>query len=362
MIPLKKTKSEFQETLLRPEPSSGRNIPTRKLKSHFVISPLSDLLVFGMPLLVSVPLLISAIPSPQLPDTMLFVYLVTVPVDGVHILASLFAVSDRFFRKKINILTIISLLALIPVLCALVAWRSHSFLLSFVSTCALIHVCQQQFGWMMLCCSKSGDPIDHRGWDKLAIWNMMLFPILYWLSSYSSIEKSYFNRFDLQYVSSYINHSMLNVVLAAHVVFLLAYVVRACAIYRKSKIINATKIYLLLATWIWFWGGLVLFKSHDFFFRTLILSHSLSYMVFVYKTSLSKKIEARSAWARPIGYIITLQVLGAMWFATGKFFDALPGFNPHIVAAVMTSPVLIHIIFDSFIWRRSFFSSSSIES
>lgn len=319
-------------------------MPTRSL-----FSARADFLVFWLPVLASVPLLTGA---PELPRTLLFVILATVPLDTAHVVATYAAVRERFQRAKVKRATIAALISLVAVTSVVVHRLSPSAFLNLLGATTLFHAVRQQYGWMMLACNRAGQPRTQRFWDRLAIWTCMGFPIVWWLSSKSPVSKSYFHENDLGFLTRFIPAQWAEFGLHLHWSILLVCAVRAA--YVSGSRINWAKLSLLSMTWIWFYGGLVLFASHAFFFRTLILCHGGSYIYFVFFQN-GGGGGRRVSLAR---VLLATQGVALIWFTL--LYAQLKGWPQAwypFLFPLLWSPVLMHTVFDSFIWRRGMFES-----
>lgn len=323
----------------------------RNLKFAYIpiISPRIDQLVFLFPIFLAAPLLIFQ--GPILPSAFSF-FIFSVSLDGAHIVASAYSVRDRVHRKKINWLSVTGIGLLIVAASLGIGFLSPFVLASTVATMSLVHVCQQQYGWMMICCRNAGEDDQGRWWDRIGIWNMMFFPIVFWLSPLSGVQKSYFQQNDLQYLAQLISGTLLNVVFVLHIALLILYGARLYLQAKKSQTVVVNKLALLAMTWVWFFGGLYLARSAAFFFAVLSLSHSAAYLFFVYKTSENTSLRGGRLKVNAALFGLSLLVGSGLYHTAIRLSGPV---IPWTLDALLACPVLAHCVFDTFIWKRKMF-------
>ncbi len=314
----------------------------------WVISRRGDLLAFWFPLAIASLTLIPG--APTINSSFALFVLMVVPVDAGHVMATFFPARDRILNDRLRLATALAILAVVITLSLSIFYYSRALFFSMLGLLSLVHVMRQQYGWIMVSCRKLGQKRAERFWDRLLIWNLMLFPALWWLSPECRIDKTYFVAHDLAFLQHLIPQLVAKAGLVVHWIVLAAWLAHAA--WRRAAI-PAPKLSLFLSTWIWFYGGLVLAESYAFFFTAGLLSHGLSYMLFSFHTT--RKSSSRGA----LDFLIAVQVAAAAWALGIYSLEMADGFNPESLwIPVLRSLTLAHVVFDSFMWRAPWFGYS----
>jgi hypothetical protein len=323
-------------------------------RHYFIFSPAEDFLSFWLPILASLPLLWQL--DQSAPNTLILAFLAFAHLDSAHVAATVFPTGKRLQRRQIDWPTVLFVFLGIPIAGIFLFYYSSYAFFALVGATTLFHICRQQYGWMMLACYKAGQKTSDRFWDRLIIWNIMLFPILWWLSPLSGLPKNYFNENDLLFISGLVPTFLVKSGIVVHWIINILYVSRF--FYKPEKTINLSKVSLLLATWLWFYGGLYWFSNYGFFFRTLILSHGISYLMFVYQVHRREISETKvsAVLHHYLFYLLAIALITGVWIFGFIFHGQIRdrAFAP-AVESLLWAPILIHTAIDSFIWRKNMF-------
>lgn len=122
----------------------------------------------------------------------------TLLIDSAHVYSTLW----RTYLDKSELLSRKKLYFFVPVICFFIllflAFISLSVLLSVSAYVAIVHFIRQQYGWMMIASAKSGMSKIDRTLDKMAMYSVTLYPIIWCHMVYSrSIATGWYFKGDL---------------------------------------------------------------------------------------------------------------------------------------------------------------------
>lgn len=318
-------------------------IETSKLKREgWVLGPSADKYLFIGPLVFSL-IACSVISYDAFFLTAIWLFIGT--FDAAHVMATTPALLNRLYGRRFSKFIFWGILIFIPPLIfALYSYSTAAFVHT-LAYLALFHICRQQHGWVMVSRARFGEK-TYRIFDSLELLNIVMGPIIWWHSPYSNIAHTYFFKGDLAIqLPSALAQAALVVHFAYHAFYIWHFFSRTERNYGKA--------FLFLTTWIWFFGGLVIDNEGSFFWITLILSHGLPYIYLSSKTLKTQVngFEHVNIKLRWIGFGIFLLVTAAAWALTLP-----PGRGVHVLHnPLVWSPLILHYIYDGFIWRKSAF-------
>lgn len=208
----------------------------------------------------------------------------------------------------------------------------------------------------MLSRRRAMEPPDERLMDTIEIWNIMLPPVIWWLSGMSPAPKMFFGDVFLISLPPVIAVAALTV----HWVIHLVYVVTVVRRVQRTGVINWGKYSLMGATWVWFYCGLVIDPTTSVFTRGIMTVHALPYLLFTQQEMAKPQPQvtsARPAFLRlglPLAFAACVLIFGIALHNFGRltyifFYKFHPG---SLVGLTFHIPLLTHYYFDSFIWKR----------
>lgn len=265
--------------------------------------------------------------------------------DAAHVMATTPALLNRMYGRRLSKFIFWAILILIPPFIFALYSYSTALFISLLAYLALFHICRQQHGWVMVSRARFGEK-QGRIFDSLELLNIVIAPIIWWHSPYSNIAHTYFFKGDLVLeLPAQLAQAALIIHFAYHAFYIWHFFARTERNYGKA--------FLFLTTWIWFFGGLVIDNEGTFFWITLILSHGLPYIYLSSKTLKTqvKGFESIKMQYRWVAFGIFLLATAAAWALTLP-----PGKGAHVLHnPLVWSPLILHYVYDGFIWRKSAF-------
>lgn len=315
----------------------------------WVFSKNTDIAVFWAPLLVALFL-----KQFEMAQYAAYFFMMRIGIDMSHVTATVHPVQDRLRRGRMNrILFYISVLA-VPIFAVAVYGYSKLLFISLFGANAITHICRQQYGMVMVSRRNAGENIKSRWLDALMICNVTAFPTLWWLSDRSPIRKAYFNEHDLEFVGAVLPPWLMYGLLAVHWAYNAFYAYKVWRSWSLGAKPNWPKIGLLASTWLWFYGGILIFKSGEFFFYAGAMIHGLPYLLF---TARRQDIENPMANRFSHRRLVVAQGLAAVWCLSAYFMSMpLPLGQKHWLEPILCLPLIVHYCLDIFIWRKSAFA------
>jgi hypothetical protein len=319
----------------------------------WIFSPKTDICVFWLPVAVAYicSFIFGALQEPPAISSINFLFGLAI-FDAGHVLAT---TGPVFRRKSEGKLFAFRLGLILMTLFTLGSYLiSRQLFFSIVAPLAVFHVMKQQYGWLMLSRRTFAEPLSTRLWDQVLLWNVMLAPVLWWLSPMSAAEKSYYMPKDFSFiVPSFVAQGAL----VLYVFINVAYVIH---IFRSKDALNWGKLSLLMATGLWFFT-LIFFPSKIAFFASLFYAHGIAYILYSQRDFAATQFtKMKGKWVpfvqifakKSLLFFIVVAAIGFVWRVGGtvayKTFDVSSG---SLIEFALWYPLLVHYYFDSFIWR-----------
>lgn len=342
-----------------------------RVRNGWVFSRNGDLLAFGGPLLLAGGIVLGFHAAGALDADVppwLFALLI-VGCDVAHVWATLYRTyldpEERRRRPATYVLVPVGcLLAGIALHSAgsLVFWRALAYLAAF-------HFVRQQWGWMAYSARKAGETsrLD-RLLDEAAIYAATVFPLLWW---HANLPRAFvwftdgdFARGTPTWVG--------DLGLVLHFGVLGLWVLRQAFLGARGRPVNLAKGWILLTTWLAWFGGIVVLDSDVAFTATNVLAHGIPYFVLVHRWGRARYASAPGfvpSLFRPRAVLAFYGVLAAIAFVEEGLWDrlvwgqnaalyALPAANLDasllsVVVPLLAVPQATHYVLDALLWRTS---------
>ena len=340
-----------------------------RLRPGWIVGPRADLFLFGAPVLVAAALALVAwragVLHAQLPAWGFALLIVGVDVAHVHSTAFRVYLDREEFRRRPG------LYAGVPLTCFGVGVAAYALagadgfwrLLAYL---AVFHFVRQQWGWVAYSRRRAGeDQGSDRLLDQVAIYNVTLFPLLYW---HAHLPR----RFDWFVEGDFIALPGLLALVghALHWIINLVYVAHQLRRARAGRGVNVAKLWVWATTWIIWYGGIVVLDSDLVFTASNVLAHGVPYLAVVWgiqrdrwagsRSVLARLFRPRMAWA----YLAALVVVGygeewlwdrLVWHEHGGLFPGagadLDGLILSLLVPLLATPQATHYVLDAWIWR-----------
>ena len=328
-----------------------------------------DLAVFAGSALASVGLVLAA-PTPGAGgDTPLWAWvLLVVCVDVAHVWSTLFRTyfDGDELRRRPGLYVAAPLVAYVLGVLAYLGspgtfWRLFAY-------AALFHFVRQQYGWVALYGRKARASDTERRLDGAAVYAATLGPVVWW---HANLPRDFWWFVENDFVSGlppWVGTGALvlhGLVLAAWAGFQGARLVR-------GEGLQAGKVLLVLATWVTWYGGIVLARS-DFTFTVMnVLLHGVPYFALLFRYARGRLAEGGYGGLAPLvraglpGFLGVLVVLALgeellwdwlVWHERSSLFGESVLVPPAdllaLVVPLLALPQATHYLLDAFIWKPS---------
>jgi hypothetical protein len=234
-------------------------------------------------------------------------------------------------------------------------WRALAYV-------AVWHFIRQQTGWMVLYGRRADDAERVINLDVAVLWAATLGPVVWW---HANLPRAFWWFREHDFVPGaprWVGVAALTIDAGVLALWLVAHVLQ--------RRVHPGKLALVAATWVAWFGGIVLAKS-DFAFTVMNVSlHGVPYLVLTRRYQLGRLTEA-GAYGRLVrllrwGVPVFMGALVAVAFAEETLWDRLVWhdhpelFGPSgvelgpwavLVVPLLTLPQLTHYLLDGFIWR-----------
>lgn len=328
-----------------------------------------DLSVFAGSALASVGLVLAAPALGVGGDTPLWAWaLFVVCVDVAHVWSTLFRTyfDGDEVRRRPGLYVAAPLVAyLLGVLAYLVSpgtfWRLFAYT-------ALFHFIRQQYGWMALYGRKARVSEPERFLDAAAVYAATLGPVVWW---HAHLPRAFWWFVENDFLSG-LPEWMGSVALGVHGVVLVTWAGFQVLRVARGEGLQVGKVLLVLATWVTWFGGIVLARD-DFAFTVMnVLLHGVPYFVLLWRYTRGRLAEGGYGWlgalvrAGPPGFLLVLLALAFgeellwdwfVWHERGALFGEsaleLPADVLALVVPLLALPQATHYLLDAFIWKPS---------
>lgn len=236
-----------------------------------------------------------------------------------------------------------------------VFWRALAYLAAW-------HFIRQQVGWMALYGRRAGSPRWQARLDAAAIYAATLGPVVWW---HANLPRAFWWFMEGDFVSG-LPAWCGAAALAAHALVLAVWL----GAWLRER--HVGKLLLLAATWLAWFGGIVLAQS-DFVFTAMnVVLHGVPYVVLTFRYSRGRARDGegygrRWAWlvrgGLPafVGVLLLLAFLEELlwdrfvWHERAALFGAssleLAAPVLAFVVPLLALPQLTHYVLDAFVWR-----------
>lgn len=242
---------------------------------------------------------------------------------------------------------------------ALAFWRALAYL-------ALFHFVRQQVGWMAIYARRAGAPAWVRRMDAAAIYAATLGPALWW-HAHLPRPFAWFVDGDFVALPGWVG----TLAIWGHAAVLLTWL----GVTLGRRVVHGVRLQpgawaLLFATWIAWFGGIVLAQSDLAFTVMNVTLHGVPYLVFLFVYAKGRAAEDTGPrrW-RAMGFGTFALLLLALAFAEEFLWDALvwherpevfgalgaslgPGLLS-LVVPLLAVPQATHYLLDAVIWRST---------
>lgn len=333
----------------------------------WLFSPRVDLTVFAGSVLVSVAFVLAAPWLGAVGDTPLWAWLLfVVCVDVAHVWSTLFRtyLDTAELRRRPGLYLGAPLIAYATGVCAyLVSSRTFWTLFAYV---ALTHFVRQQYGWVALYGRKARVSPFERRLDAAAIYAATLGPAIWW---HANLPLDFWWFVEGDFLSG-LPREAGTVALALHGVVLAAWAGFQIVRILRGEGVQAGKVLLVAATWVAWFGGIVLAKD-DFTFTVLnVVLHGVPYFALLFRYARGRQTEGRYGLGGALlraglpGFLLFLIALALLeeglwdwlvWHERLPFFRAnameLPEDLLALGVPLLALPQATHYVLDAFIWK-----------
>lgn len=237
-------------------------------------------------------------------------------------------------------------------------WR----LLAYV---AVWHFIRQQVGWMTLYGRRNRDTERTLFFDRAAIYGATLGPVVWW---HANLPLSFWWFKEHDFISG-LPRVVGTLALVVHFALIALWLVHALV----TRTFHAGKALLLFATWLAWFGGIVLAKSDLAFTIMNVALHGVPYLVLTHRYARGREADAPfgglpSALLKlgVAGFVFILWVIAfteeflwdrLVWHDHPVFFGdggmELEALALTLVVPLLSLPQTTHYLLDGFIWRAS---------
>ncbi|RKI43035.1 hypothetical protein D7Y27_15945 [Corallococcus sp. AB004] len=231
---------------------------------------------------------------------------------------------------------------------------------------ALFHFIRQQYGWMALYDRKARVSAFERRLDAAAIYAATLGPVVWW---HANLPRSFWWFVENDFISG-LPRWMGTAALGAHAAVLTLWVGFQCLRIARGEGVQAGKVLLVVATWVAWFGGIVLARD-DFAFTVMnVVLHGVPYFALLFRYARGRHAEGGFG---ELGVLLRAGLPGFLLFLAGLalleeglwdvlvwhdrpvlFGDSGPVLEADVLALVvplLALPQATHYVLDAFIWK-----------
>lgn len=289
-------------------------------------------------------------------------------VDVAHVWSTLFRVyldKDELARRP-------GLYAAAPLIAFLLGVLAHQVSAAFFWRCfayvAAFHFVRQQVGWMVLYARRARDSEARLRLDRAAVYAATVGPLVWW---HANLPRPFAWFLDGDFVAG-LPAWVGTLALAVHALVLLAWLAAWGARGARGQGWQWGKLLLLAATWVAWFGGIVLARSDVAFTAMNVVLHGVPYFVLLFRYARARHAEGGYG---ALGFLLRAGVPGFLAFLWGLAFleelawdrlvwherPALFGawgldLSPALLAVVvplLSLPQATHYLLDGFVWRTA---------
>jgi hypothetical protein len=287
-------------------------------------------------------------------------------VDVAHVWATLFRVylDGEEVRRRAGLYFAAPLIAYVGgVLAHQVSagffWRCFAYV-------AALHFVRQQVGWMVLYGRRNKDSEGTVRFDRVAIYAATLGPLVWW---HANLPRPFSWFMDGDFVTG-LPTELGTAALPVHALILAAWVVDGLYRHTRGEKFHLGKLLLLAATWVAWFGGIVLAESDTTFTAMNVMLHGVPYFVLLYRYAKTRHAEGgygkwgvilRAGVPGFVAFLLALAFLEELlwdrfvWHERPMLFGARGlELGPEAMALVvplLSLPQATHYLLDGFVWR-----------
>ena len=296
-------------------------------------------------------------------DTPPWAFLVFVVfIDVAHVWSTLFRVyfdKEELKRRPL-------LYAAAPLLAYGLGVAAHSVSAEFfwraLAYAAAWHFIRQQVGWMVLYGRRAGSSEGELHFDRAAIYAATLGPVVWW---HANLPRTFWWFREGDFIAG-VPTWVGTLALGVHTVVLIAWLAQALLLRR----FHPGKSLLLFATWLSWFGGIVLAQSDLAFTVMNVCLHGVPYLVLLRRYSKGREAEGGYGVASFVlraglpGFLLVLWALAffeelawdkLVWHDHPMLFGAggfeLEGVVLALAVPLLSLPQTTHYLLDGFIWK-----------
>ncbi|MBN8469605.1 hypothetical protein JYJ95_24135 [Corallococcus exiguus] len=333
----------------------------------WLFGPGVDLSVFAGSALVSVAFVLAAPWLGAVGDTPAWAWLLfVVGVDVAHVWSTLFRtyLDGEEVSRRPGLYVGAPLAAYTAGVFAYMV--SPSAFWSLFAYVALFHFIRQQYGWMALYDRKARVSAFERRLDAAAIYAATLGPVVWW---HANLPRSFWWFVENDFISG-LPRWMGTAALGAHAAVLTLWVGFQCLRIARGEGVQAGKVLLVVATWVAWFGGIVLARD-DFAFTVMnVVLHGVPYFALLFRYARGRHAEGGFG---ELGVLLRAGLPGFLLFLAGLalieeglwdvlvwhdrpvlFGDSGPVLEADVLALVvplLALPQATHYVLDAFIWK-----------
>ncbi|WP_257452691.1 hypothetical protein [Archangium lipolyticum] len=329
-----------------------------------------DLAVFAGSALVSVALLLAAPALGAVGETPLWAWvLLVVGVDVAHVWSTLF----RTYLDGDELRLRPGLYVAAPLVAYLLGVLAYSIspgvFWSLFAYTALFHFVRQQYGWVALYDRKARVSSTERALDAAAIYAATLGPVVWW---HAHLPRDFWWFVENDFLSG-LPEWVGTAALAVHGLVLVAWAGFQVSRVVRGEGLQAGKVLLVLATWVTWFGGIVLARDDFGFTVTNVLLHGVPYFALLFRYTRGRLAEGGQGWLGTVmraglpGFLLVLFALALgeellwdrlVWHERPLLFGesggwVLPADVLTLVVPLLALPQATHYLLDAFIWKPS---------
>jgi hypothetical protein len=326
-----------------------------------------DLTVFAGSALASVALVLAAPLLGAVGETPLWAWVLFVLcLDVGHVWSTLFRTyfDGEEVRRRPGLYMAAPFIAyLLGVLAHLVSagtfWRLFAYT-------ALFHFIRQQYGWVALYGRKARISDTERWWDGAAIYAATVGPVLWW---HANLPRGFWWFVENDFLSG-LPAGVGTGALALHGLVLVGWCGFQAARVLRGEGLQVGKVLLVVATWVAWFGGIVLAKD-DFTFTVMnVVLHGVPYFALLFRYARGRQAEGgygplgvllRAGLPGFLGVLLVLAVGEELlwdqlvWHERGLLFGdggvRVPADVLALVVPLLAVPQATHYLLDAFIWK-----------
>lgn len=340
-----------------------RGAKTPPVPQRWLFSPATDLAAFAGTALLSFAFATLA-PSLGIPtDTPPWVWLLFVVfIDVAHVWATLFRTyldGEELQRRPLLYagapLFAFAAGVILHAISDALFWRALAYVAAW-------HFIRQQVGWMVLYGRRAKSSEREITFDRLAILAATLGPVVWW---HANLPRTFWWFRENDFISG-LPASVGTIALIIHALVLISWLAHAVL----TRTFHPGKTLLLFATWLAWFGGIVLARSDLTFTVMNVALHGVPYFILLRRYQRSRveesgygRLNKLLRYGLPVFLLLLLTLAfleelvwdQLVWHEHPMFFGAggfdLPATLMTLIVPLLSLPQTTHYVLDGFIWK-----------